>query len=478
MPLASGIRLGPYEILAPIGAGGMGEVYRARDTRLGREVALKVLPESFARDAERMARFEREAQVLASLNHPNIAALYGLEEQDGVRALVLELVEGPTLADRLSSGPLPVKEALAIAKQIIEALEEAHDKGIVHRDLKPANIKVREDGTVKVLDFGLAKALDPAPAAASIANSPTMSLAATRAGVILGTAAYMSPEQARGGTVDLRSDIWSFGVVLLEMLTGKTVFSRATVSDTLAAVLMSDPDWTVLPAETPPALRHLLRRCLDRDRKQRLQAIGEARIALENPLALDSGSSGLPAGEAAPSRLGKAMPWATAAVLGVVAAAIAFVHWREAPPAAESMRFQIAAPEKFTLRDSLSVSPDGRRLAFIARGTDGQDQIWVRSLEALDARPLPGTAGVNARGLFWSPDSRLIAFEIARKLKKVDASGGPAQTVCDLTAALLGGAWAPDGTIVFAAGRSPLMRVAGSGGVPLPLRRSNSRART
>ncbi len=272
MPLIVGARLGPYEILALLGAGGMGEVYRARDTRLHRDVALKVLPEIFARDPERMARFEREAQVLASLNHPNIAQLYGLEESEGVRALVMELVEGPTLA-----GPLPLDEALPLARQIAEALEYAHDRGIVHRDLKPANIKVTPDGAVKVLDFGLAKALDDDPAATSAHNSPTLSLAMTRTGVLLGTAAYMSPEQAKGKPADRRADIWAFGVVLIEMLTGKQLFKGENAPEILASVMKDEP---ALP-ESPPHLHALLRRCLEKDPRQRLQSIGEARIILE-----------------------------------------------------------------------------------------------------------------------------------------------------------------------------------------------------
>src|SRR5213593_828148 len=305
MTLAAGGKLGPYEILAPLGAGGMGEVYRARDTRLGREVALKVLPAAMADDAERMARFQREAQMLASLNHPNIASIYGLEESGGVRALVMELVEGPTLAERIATrarsdsagaglapparaqqaAPLPLDEALGIAKQIAEALEAAHERGIIHRDLKPANIKVTEEGTVKVLDFGLAKAFNPQDSAANLNenNSPTLSMAATQAGVILGTAAYMSPEQARGKPVDRRADIWSFGCVLYEMLGGRQPFEGDTVTDVLAAVVRAEPDWEALPAQTP-RLRVLIRRCLIKDPKQRLRDIGEARIAIEETL--------------------------------------------------------------------------------------------------------------------------------------------------------------------------------------------------
>ena len=331
MTLAPQTRLGPYEILGLLGAGGMGEVYRARDPRLNREVALKVLAPAFAGDAERMARFEREAQLLASLNHPNIASLYGLEESGGVRALVMELVEGPTLA-----GPLPIEEAIPIARQIVEALEYAHDRGIIHRDLKPANVKLTPEGNVKLLDFGLAKALDDSPDGAGLSpNSPTLSLAATRAGVILGTAAYMSPEQAKGKPVDRRADIWAFGVVLCEMLTGKRLYGGDNAPETLAAVIHGEPS---IP-EAPPRLQRLLRRCLEKD-PRRLQSIGEARLILEGPVE-----------DPQPSRdlQGAVHPraWiAFAALLLLALAALAFVHFRETPPAERVLRYTIPAPEK------------------------------------------------------------------------------------------------------------------------------------
>ncbi len=354
MALPAGSRLGPYEILSPLGAGGMGEVYRARDARLGRDVALKVLPEVFSKDAERMARFEREAQVLASLNHPNIASLYGLEESDGVRALVMELVEGPTLGERIATRPdghpgaaaMSLDEALPIAKQIAEALQAAHERGIIHRDLKPANIKLTRDGAVKVLDFGLAKALDDDPVSGSVPNSPTMSLAATRAGVILGTAGYMSPEQAKGKPADKRADIWSFGLVLYEMLTGKQMYSGETAAETLAAVLMKDPTLDALPANTPAAIRKLLRRCLDKDPKRRLRDIGEARIAIEEAL---SGAVSGPAGPSAatsPQLPSRPLAWiAAAAALLLALAAVSLVHLREKPPVTDLVRFQLQPPE-------------------------------------------------------------------------------------------------------------------------------------
>src|SRR6516162_4555598 len=326
--LSAGTKIGPYEVVGALGAGGMGEVYRARDTKLGRDVALKVPPEVLAGNAERMARFRREAQVLASLNHPNIATIYGLEQSNGHWALVMELVEGPTLAERIRGSadvgavrepPLELDEALRIAKQIAEGLEYAHERGIIHRDLKPANVKVRPDGTVKILDFGLAKALEETPAAGSIDISPTMSAAASREGIILGTAAYMSPEQARGKTVDRRCDIWSFGAVLFEMLSGKQAFAGEDVSQTLAAVIMKEPDWNALPASTPPNIQKLLRRCLVKDLRSRLQAIGEARIAVEETL---TGSSAVgavhesPLPQPAPLPIWRrALPWALAVVV-------------------------------------------------------------------------------------------------------------------------------------------------------------------
>ncbi|MGH9662170.1 MAG: serine/threonine-protein kinase, partial [Bryobacteraceae bacterium] len=335
-----------YEITEKLGAGGMGEVYRARDTRLDRDVALKVLPDRFALDAERMARFHREAQVLASLNHPNIAAIYGLEESGGVRALVMELVEGTTLA-----GPLALDDALPIARQIAEALEAAHEKGIVHRDLKPANIKVTRDGTVKILDFGLAKALDDDPAASDARNSPTLSLAATRAGVILGTAAYMPPEQAKGKPVDRRADIWSFGIVLFEMLTGRQMYSGDTAAETLAAVIMRDPPLDRLPPETPPAIRTLIARCLEKEPRRRLRDIGEARILLEEPVAAPPpapvaaappvAASGPPAVE--PRSL---IHRGATIALAVSTAILAFLQFRDPAQPDRVLRFTLPPPEK------------------------------------------------------------------------------------------------------------------------------------
>src|SRR5215469_2319732 len=372
MALASGYRLGPYEVLSAIGAGGMGVVYRARDSRLGRDVAIKVLPEAFARDAERVARFEREAKLLASLNQRNIASIYGIEDSNGTLALVMECVDGPTLADRIRSGPIAINEALPIARQIADGLDYAHEHGVVHRDLKPANVKVTPDDTVKILDFGLAKAVQGEAEDAEIYNSPTISQMATQAGVLLGTAAYMSPEQAKGKPVDRRADIWAFGCVLYEMLTGKMAFRGDTVTETLAAVLSNEPDWSLLPAATPMRVRVLLQRCLQKDPKQRLRDIGDARISLDEVLsgAPDPVLAGTAQG--ATARWRRALPWALATLLFIALASLAFIHFRKKAAApAKAMRFQIALPDKNGFITELSVSPDGQHVAFTTVAEDG-----------------------------------------------------------------------------------------------------------
>ncbi|HEV3329439.1 MAG TPA: serine/threonine-protein kinase [Bryobacteraceae bacterium] len=379
MALSAGTHLGPYEIVAPIGAGGMGEVYRARDPKLQREVAIKVLPEAFAADPDRIARFAREALLLASLNHPGIAHIYGVED----RALVMELVPGPTLAARIMTGPIPIEEALPIAAQIAEAVEYAHDHNVVHRDLKPANIKVTPEGTVKVLDFGLAKALADEPDSIDAVNSPTLTMTATRAGVLLGTAAYMSPEQAKGKPVDRRADIWAFGVVLYEMLAGKPLHEGETVAETMALVLLKDAKLDALPQDTPPAIRNLLTRCLEKDPRQRLQAIGEARIVLRNPAAQSEHYAPLPV---ARRRRPEVWTAAAAAVLAVaLGITIAFwAPWRKAP-IAEVVRFQVPPPENmnYSVATPPVLSPDGRRLAFVASPRGGQFgqcgfALWIR----------------------------------------------------------------------------------------------------
>jgi len=374
MSLTLGTKIGPFEVTAPIGAGGMGEVYRATDTRLRRDVAIKVLPDDVTRDRERLARFEREAQLLASLSHPNIGAIFGLEEWGDSRCLILELIEGETLAEKIGRGPLPAEEALRIALQIAEGLEAAHEKWIIHRDLKPANVKVTPDGTVKVLDFGLAKAYegDPAHPSSQVSLSPTLSLAATRAGVILGTAAYMSPEQAAGQMVDRRSDVWAFGVVLFEMLTGRKTFGGETLSHTLASVLKEEPDWSGLPADLPPRIRQLIGRCLDKKVQRRLQSIGEARVLLEDYR--DAPESFRPAAMPAPSASTlvplwrQAAPWAVAALLGV-ALASAPLWLRRQATAPGPRRLTLAVPDGESIfrgyGSSVVMSPDGSRIAYV-----------------------------------------------------------------------------------------------------------------
>jgi eukaryotic-like serine/threonine-protein kinase len=472
MPLATGSRLGPYEILDPLGAGGMGEVYRARDAKLGRDVALKVLPEAFARDAERLARSQREAKVLASLNHPNIASIYGLEDSGATHALVMELVEGPTLADRIHSGPIPIDETLRIAKQICEALEYAHERGIVHRDLKPANVKVTNDDAVKVLDFGLAKALEGDASSIDIANSPTISRLATQAGVLLGTAAFMSPEQAKGKPVDRRADIWAFGCVLYEMLTGKMAFTGETVTDTLAAVIRAEPDWSQLPAGMPVRVRVLLQRCLQKDPKQRLQAIGDARISIDEVLAgAPDPTSGAAAAPVLAPLWRRALPWALFAATLVSFAALAFVHFREKPIVAEAVRLEMPWPEKAIMAatGTFGLSPDGRQFAFFAAGPEGVQRLWIRSLDSLEARPLPGSESSVVAPFFWSPDSRYIAFDAGGKLKTIDISGGSAQTLCDVAQYAVGGSWNRDGVIIFGQSPGVIMRISANGGPASPL---------
>jgi Tol biopolymer transport system component len=481
MPLAPGTRLGPYEVIAQIGAGGMGEVYRARDARLKRDVALKVLPESLSADPDRLARFQREAEVLAALNHPNIAAIHGLEEAGDVRALVMELVEGPTLADRIAQGALPVDDALAIAGQIAEALEAAHEQGIVHRDLKPANIKVRPDGTVKVLDFGLAKAMEPVGALTpSVSQSPTITTPAmTQMGIILGTAAYMSPEQAKGRPADRRSDIWAFGCVLYEMLTGKRAFDAPDVAETLAAVLMKEPDWTALPPAAPTSLRRLLRRTLEKDRRVRLDSAVAARLEIAERTEPVLGPGVRESAGSALSRAG----WLTVCLLGMVtlaASSVAVRHLLETSPAAETVRFRIDPPEGMTFAGGarggvdLAVSPDGRRLVFVAR-TRGTTSLWVRMLNDPTSMPIPGTDGASFP--FWSPDSASVGFFADEKLKTVQIAGGQPLTVADARRPL-GGTWGRDGVILFSSlfeqggeQLNGIQRVAASGGQaePLPL---------
>jgi len=458
-----------YRIQGKIGAGGMGEVYRATDTRLGRDVALKVLPEAFARDPERMVRFEREAKVLASLNHPNIASIYGLEESNGVRVLVMELVEGPTLADRIQQKAVPLDEALPMAKQIAEALEYAHERGIIHRDLKPSNVKVTHEGQVKVLDFGLAKALEGETREEELQNSPTLSAVATRAGMLLGTAPYMSPEQARGKLVDRRADIWAFGCVLYEMLTGQCTFTGETTSDALAAVIRAEPRWTALPASTPQPIRGLLRRCLQKDPKQRLQAIGDARIAIEE--ALSGSLTPEDARTIAPARplSRRLVPLAAGVILGALFGAVILFSGRERPTEKLVERLSVLPPAGDSLAvavpGTVAISPDGSLIAYSARH-GATTPLYLRALNRFDSTPLSGTDG--AINPFFSPDGQWIGFFANAKLKKISVHGGEPVTLCDAGPGR-GASWGPDETILFSSVPFPgLMRVSSAGGTPQP----------
>jgi eukaryotic-like serine/threonine-protein kinase len=405
MALAIGARLGPYEILSPLGAGGMGEVYRARDAKLGREVAIKVLPEAFASDGERLARFRREAQMLAALNHPHIEAIYGREESRGVEALVLELVKGETLSERLAAGPLPVEEALEVARQIADALEAAHEKGIVHRDLKPSNVKLTPEGKVKVLDIGLAKALTGEPSLPDVSHSPTLTAVATKAGVVFGTAAYMSPEQARGKPVDKRADIWAFGCVLYEMLAGRRAFDGQTVSDVLAAILTRDPDWATLPGETPPSVRRVLKRCLDRNSKTRFQDVADARPEMDETPERPGGQSAV----SAPTWR-RAIPWTLAAVFGLVAGAALLRPSREArSPAPPVVRISKTLEGIPVLGSSPAISPDGTCVAFWSSSEElGQSEIFVRRFPMTEEEWRISTAGGQQPS--WSRDGKEIFF--------------------------------------------------------------------
>ena len=445
MALTPGTRLGVYEITAPLGEGGMGQVWRATDTTLGRQVAIKILPDMFAADPERLARFEREAKTLASLNHPHIAAIYGFEKSPGMHALVMELVEGEDLSQRIARGAIPLDEALPIAKQIAEALEAAHEQGIIHRDLKPANIKVRADGTVKVLDFGLAKALDPAAASTPAAmNSPTItSPAMTQAGMILGTAAYMAPEQARGKAVDRRADIWAFGAVLFEMITGKRAFGGDDVAETLANVINKEPAWDALLPAVPTHVRQTLRLCLKKSSRERVPDIGAVRLALDGAFETTAPPAALTTAASSRGRLSWIV--ATAAVVGMAAMAWPTLRYlRQTPtPAPPETRLEIATPATSDLV-SFAVSPDGRQIVFVASG-DGASRLWVRPLDTTAAQPLAGTDGASYP--FWSPDSRSIGFFADGQLKRLDLAGGAPQTLAPAQVAR-GGTWSADGVIL------------------------------
>ena len=463
MQLTPGTKVGPYEILAPLGAGGMGEVYRARDTRLGRDVALKVLPQGLASDSARLARFEREARLLASLNHPNIAAIFGFEPMGNTGALVMELVEGPTLADRILQGSLPLEDAVSIARQIAEALEVAHDSGIVHRDLKPANVKLRPDGTVKVLDFGLAKALETESSLekTNLTQSPTLSQQMTGVGMILGTAAYMAPEQAKGKNVDRRADIWAFGVVLYEMFTGRQLFQGETVSETLASVMKDEVSWQVLPSDLPAHIRSLLRRCLTRDPRQRLQSIGEARIILDSrgEAALEPGQQSTVATRTRPRPL-----LFVGAAIGLALTGFGAAWTLRAPEEAsgEVRKYPMALhPDAVVTSLEAVISPDGRHVAFYADG-----KLWVRSLVTLETRELSEAQSSNMRP-FWSPDGEHIGFTDGIRLVRIPVGGGTVSPICVTPVSPAGGtgaSWSADGRIVFALGARGLFEVNAAGG--------------
>ncbi len=460
-----------YKVIEKIGEGGMGEVYRAEDTNLSREVAIKVLPEQFTQDPQRLARFEREAKLLASLNHPNIAAIYGFEHSDEVHFLVLELVPGETLAEKVAKGPLPVEEALELCRQIAEGVEAAHEKGVIHRDLKPANVKVTPEGKVKILDFGLAKAFEAETPVTDISQSPTLTEEMTRAGVILGTAAYMSPEQAKGEAVDKRTDIFAFGCVLYELLTSKRTFDGKTITETLGAIIHKEPDWEALPASVSSTIRFLLGRCLQKDSHRRLQHIDGARLLIEEALSGATTASAIGLDVAPqPARWKLAIPWSITVAVATVAA---LALWNLTGPVPQSVsppstHFVISPPPTAPLGDfggnDLAISPDGRRIVYLAR-LEGRRQIYLRSLDELVAIPIPGTE--NAGNPIFSPDGNSVAFFTAGKLQRVSLDGGTPITVCDTPFDPgSSGSWGPDGTIVFWTPTLGLSRVSASGGQP------------
>jgi len=464
--LNAGERLGPYEILSPLGAGGMGEVYRALDSKLGREVAIKVLPEEFSQHPQKLARFEREARLLAALNHPGIASIYSVEETEGKPFLVMELVEGQTLADRISHGPVPVDEALEISRQIAEALEAAHEKGVIHRDLKPANIKVDPEGKVKVLDFGLAKAFADEVPDSELSQSPTLSRDATRAGVILGTAAYMSPEQAKGKAVDKRSDIFSFGIVLFEMLTGKRAFAGEDVSEVLACIIKLEPDWKAVPPDIDPRIENLLRRCLRKDRKKRQQSAGDLRVEIEDIVADPIEATGQELlAASAPTRARERLGWGFAVVVSALVGAVVVWSLMRAEPRSPIRSLIALSPGvRLNTTRGIVLSPEGTNLVY-AGVRDGDAELYLRPLDQLDGVAIRGTE--YAIDPFFSPDGRWLAFFASGALRRVSVGGGPTVTIAEVQSSF-GGTWGPDDSIVYA-GDSGLYRVPANGETPSEL---------
>ena len=462
MGLRPGSRIGHYEVVALIGKGGMGEVYSARDARLGRQVALKILPPEFTADPDRVQRFEREARVLAAVNHPHIATIHGIEDAEGTSALVMELVDGETLADRIMRGALPVSTALALAGQIADALDAAHERGIIHRDLKPSNVKVTSTGAIKVLDFGLAKN-DTVSRPGASGETPNVvgatgltTIDETVPGVLLGTAGYMSPEQARGHVVDKRTDIWAFGCVLFEMLTGRSPFARATVPDTMAAVLEHEPDWAAIPGSTPEPVMRALRACLEKDPRRRLRDFGDWTLTTH------------PGGQKTPAPLRRSwLPWAVAlACCFGTGAWLLLANDREEPAPAPLIRFDVPSAVELSESGQFSVSPDGRHLVFAGTGDDRILRLWVKSFDAPEIRPLPGTEAEVVPvipPMFWSPDSQFIAFYADDKIKRVARAGGTPDVLCEVPATAVGGAWNQQGVILVGNANGPLLRCSASG---------------
>jgi serine/threonine protein kinase len=469
MPIAIGTKLGRYDIRAVIGVGGMGEVYRASDPKIGRDVAIKVLPADFSADRERVARFEQEVQAAGALSHPNILPIYDVDSQDGVLYVVSELLEGEELRQRLDEGPIPLRKVTEYAQQIVSGLSAAHEKGIVHRDLKPENLFITKDDRVKILDFGLAKLSEPGAVATGSEDATRRAL--TNPGVVMGTVGYMSPEQVRGHATDHRSDIFSFGVILYEMITGKRAFQHETMADTMSAILRVEP--AEIAESNPnisPSLERIVRRCLEKKPERRFQSTADLGFALES-LSTPTNSSGNDLTTTANAWIGETpkqsgwfsrLSWAAAGLFLASTVVLAGLYFRRSEPRSQTMRFSLMPPEKTTFTEASAISPDGQQLTFITLGTAGVTSLWVRPLASVESRQLPGTEG--ALFPFWSPDSRFIGFFAGGKLRKIEAAGGPATTLADASADPRGGTWA-DGTIIFGPGTlSPLMRVAASGG--------------